>query len=119
MSDEQTTMATLKSIIDQFIGEREWYQFHNPKDLSMTVVVEGNELMEKFLWVTGPDSYKTFEDDRSDVEDELADVLISVIAFANIAKVDLAQALERKVEKNRQKYPVEKAKGRYTKYTKL
>ena len=119
MNDTQTTLQELRSIAAQFVKDRNWQQFHDPKNLSMALSVEAAELMEKFLWYTNEASVQAVADNREAIEDELADVLAYVINFANATDIDLSQAFERKMAKNRQKYPVDKAKGRADKYNRL
>lgn len=119
MNDETTTLKKLREITAEFVAERDWEQFNNPKDLSMNLMVEAGELMEKFLWVANAASFDALEEQRSDVEDELSDILLSMLMFANASDIDITVAFERKLEKIRTKYPIEKVKGRHTKYTKL
>lgn len=119
MNDKTATLKQLREIAAQFVTERDWDQFHNPKSLSMNLAIEAAELMELFLWVTNAASFDALEKQRLDVEDELADVLLSMLVFANASKIDIAAVFEKKMEKIRKKYPIEKAKGRNVKYTKL
>lgn len=118
-SDSQVTIQELKQRMQEFVREREWAPFHSPKNLSMNLCREASELMEKFLWVSSQDSFKEVNDIRQEVEDEAADVLIALLAFVNAANIDLAKAFEHKFKQVAEKYPVEKSKGRSTKYTKL
>jgi len=119
MLDKTTTVQQLREHVEKFIDEREWLQFHNPKDLSMALSIEASELMEKFLWIDSKKSFQEIENNKEEVEQELADVLMLVICFARIAKIDISGALARKLEHNTKKYPVDKAKGRFTKWNKL
>lgn len=109
----------LQKVAQEIVHEREWGQFHTPKDLSMNLSIESNELMEKFLWMTSKDSFAEISKNRQEIEDELGDIFYSILAFCNAANIDLSAAFLQKVEKIKQKYPVEKAKGNYNKYTKL
>jgi dCTP diphosphatase len=120
-TDSHTTLAELRARILAFAHEREWEVFHSPKNLSMALAAESGELMEHFLWTDGPGSLQAVQDParRGKIEEELADVLIYALEFANIAGIDVATAIERKMALNAQKYPVEKARGRSTKYTDL
>ncbi|MEY3773567.1 MAG: hypothetical protein RLZZ129_347 [Verrucomicrobiota bacterium] len=121
MSDGVTTTGELKARVLAFVRERDWEQFHAPKNLSMALAAEAGELMEHFLWST-PEQSRTVTADplkRTKIEEELADVVIYALEFANITGIDVAAAIERKLALNAQKYPVEKSRGRSDKYTDL
>lgn len=117
--DTKVTIAELKERVKKFVQERDWEQFHSPKNVSMGLSIEAAELMEIFLYGEERDSYQRVIDKRQDVEDELADVLHWVLIFAYRNDIDLSSALENKLKKNAQKYPVDKAKGSAKKYTEL
>ena len=120
-SDQNTKVSQLKAITAQFSRDRDWEQFHAPKNLSMAIAAETGELLEHFLWVT-PEESRTLmanPEKRAKVEEELADVVILSLQFANVAGIDLASAIEAKIARNAQKYPVAKAKGKSEKYTEL
>jgi dCTP diphosphatase len=121
LTDAETTLAELKTRVLAFAKEREWEQFHAPKNLSMALAAEAGELMEHFLWVEPAASREIVREPakRSKIEEELADVVIYALEFANIAGIDVAAAIERKMAANAKKYPVEKARGRSDKYTEL
>lgn len=121
MNDKEATLLRLKEIIAPIWKEREWDTlFHTPKNLSMNIVSEATELMDHFLWSTSrEDVAKELKDNRQAIEDELADVFIAAITFALAADIDIAKAIEQKLEAVKKKYPVELAKGKSTKYTKL
>ncbi len=121
MTDPTTTLADLKTRVLAFARERDWEQFHAPKNLSMALAAEAGELMEHFLWTTPEQSAAVVQDPakRRKIEDELADVVIYALEFANIAGMDVAAAIERKMADNAKKYPVEKSRGRSDKYTEL
>ena len=119
MNDTTTTVAQLKKIVSDFVQERDWQQFHSPKNLSMGIVGEATELMEKFFWMSLQESYASVTDNRQEIEDEAADVLFMLLAFCNASSIDIAAAFEKKVAQTKQKYPVEKSKGVYTKNDKL
>ena len=119
MQDVTTSVQQLKEFVGMFIAEREWNQFHNPKSLSMAIAIEASELMEKFQWCDNNKSHKEAEINREEVEQELADVIITALCFANAVGIDIAKAVKNKTELNAAKYPIHKAKGRYTKYDKL
>ena len=121
MTDSSTTLADLKTRVLAFARERDWEQFHAPKNLSMALAAEAGELMEHFLWATPEQSQAVARDPakRRKIEDELADVVIYALEFANVASMDVAAAIARKMTDNAQKYPVEKSRGRSDKYTEL
>lgn len=121
LNDSQTTVAELKTRVLAFARERDWEQFHAPKNLSMALAAEAGELMEHFLWAT-PDASRTIAQDdakRRKIEEELADVVIYALEFANMTGIDVAATIEKKMAANAAKYPIEKAKGRSDKYTEL
>lgn len=120
-TDSATTLAEIKTKVLAFARERDWEQFHSPKNLSMALAAEAGELMEHFLWSTPEHSIAVAHDPakRTRIADELADVVIYAVEFANATGLDLAAAIEAKMAANAQKYPVEKAKGRADKYTEL
>jgi dCTP diphosphatase len=119
MQDSNSTVLQLKEKVALFVQEREWEQFHTPKNLSMDIAVEAAELMEKFLWLEGAASQEEIDNNRQEIEDELADVLIGLLCFANASNIDLSNAFHKKLAKTAAKYPIEKSKGKHTKYTKL
>ena len=102
--------------INRFRDERHWRQFHNPKDLAISISLEASELLELFQWKHSEDvvGVKT-----SQLQDELADVLIYAAMLADDLGFDLDEIVMKKLEKNVRKYPVEKCMGRSTKYTDL
>ncbi len=120
-TDSATTVADLKARVLAFVRERDWEQFHNPKNLSMALSAETGELMEHFLWATPEQSAVIVADPakRTRIADELADVVIYALEFANITGLDVAAAIDAKMAANAKKYPVEKARGRSDKYTEL
>lgn len=121
LTDANTTFAELKSRVLAFAKERDWEQFHAPKNLSMALAAEAGELMEHFLWATAEASRATASDPskRQKIEEELADVVIYALEFANMTHIDVAAVIESKMAANAKKYPIEKAKGRSDKYTEL
>lgn len=121
MTDAGTTVGQLRERVLAFARERDWEQFHSPKNLSMALAAEAGELMEHFLWTESKASGAALTDPakREQIEDEIADVVIYALEFANVGGIDLARAIEAKLAKNAAKYPVEKARGRSAKYTEL
>lgn len=109
----------LQKDIVEFRDERDWQQFHNPKDLSMSIVLEASELMEHFQW-KNPDEVVTVSEDRKEeIGEEMADVFNYLLLLAHELEIDLIDVTARKLEKTREKYPVDKAKGTHKKYTEL
>ena len=102
-----------------FRDAREWKQFHNPKDVALSLVLEATEVMEHFQWQNKEEMEKYIKTNKTDIGEELADVLYWVLLMSHDLDIDVLKALEKKIVKNEEKYPVEKAKGRHTKYTKL
>lgn len=119
MSDAVTTIESLKNDVKKFVEEREWQQFHNPKNLSMGIASEAAELMDLFLWCDNAASYEELEKRRQDVEDEVADIAYMLLAFCINNTIDLSKAMKHKLVKTALKYPVEKCKGKSLKYTEL
>ena len=114
-SDAETTVEALRREIAAFIHERDWEQFHDPKNLSMAIATEAAELMEHFRWVRNDQAADLLRDPKSlaGVRDEVADVLAFLLSFANAAQIDLTQALRDKMTRNAKKYPVDEYKGKY------
>jgi len=115
MPDATTTVAQLREAMNRFVAERDWHQFHSPKNLVMALSVEAAELMEHFLWIDNDTSRTIVEDPAvlEQVADELADVSGVIFALCNALGLDLSDAIARKMAKNVLKYPVEKCRGRY------
>ena len=120
-TDATTTLADLKRRVLVFSRERDWEQFHSPKNLSMALAAETAELMEHFLWADPAVSQVRAREParRREIQDELADVVIYALEFANVTGIDVAAAIDAKLAANAKKYPVEKARGRADKYTEL
>ena len=112
-------LEKIKSRLRQFAEERDWDQFHSPKNLSMALSAEVAEIVEHFQWLTEEQSKNLAKEKLEEVETELADTLIYLIRLADKLDVDLLAAAQRKIEINEQKYPVDKAKGNAKKYTEL
>ena len=121
MRDGETHLQDIKDRVLAFAKERDWEQFHAPKNLSMAIAAEAAELMEHFLWQSPEASCRDMDAEklRAKVEEELADVFIFAIEFANMTGIDIATIIDTKMKRNAEKYPVEKAKGRSVKYTEL
>ncbi|MBK8857601.1 MAG: nucleotide pyrophosphohydrolase [Opitutaceae bacterium] len=121
MHDGATTVAELRERVLAFVRERDWEQFHAPKNLSMALAAEAGELMEHFLWSTPEQSRVVVQEPvkRHKIEEEIADVVIYALEFANMTGIDVSAAIERKLAVNAKKYPVEKSRGRSEKYNEL
>lgn len=115
MADSSTTLADLREIVRRFVDERDWQQFHSPKNLSMSLAIEAAELMEHFQWIDVAESRRIGDDANklSEVRDEIADVLCYVVALANELDIDLSTAIREKMVKNVAKYPAALSRGHY------
>ncbi len=113
---DSTRFEVLIARIKTFCDERDWSQFHDPKNLAISLQLEASEVLELFQWTKDNELKKG---GREKIEDELADVFYWLLMLANHYKVDIADVLEKKMVKNEEKYPVEKAKGRSDKYSDL
>src|SRR5438094_3190760 len=115
MADSSTTIAELRQLVRQFVDERDWQQFHSPKNLSMSLAIEAAELMEHFQWIDAAESRRVGDDSAklADVRDEMADVLCYLLAIANELQIDVSGAMREKMVKNAVKYPAELSRGRY------
>jgi NTP pyrophosphatase (non-canonical NTP hydrolase) len=113
------TLKDLQNAVEAFVAERDWAQFHTPKNLAMAVSIEAAELMEHFLWSEGTEPAAPDAARRELIAQEIGDVLIYLIRLGQILDIDLVGAATDKLAINRDKYPVEKAKGRATKYLDL
>lgn len=112
-------MEDLVRQLREFAKERDWDQFHSPKNLAMALIAEAAEVIEHFQWVTEDQSYNLPADQLAEVALELADIQIYLIRLADKLGIDIAEATKKKMAINEIKYPVEKAKGTNKKYTKL
>jgi dCTP diphosphatase len=108
----------LKRMIE-FREARDWKQFHNPKDVSLSLVLEATEVLEHFQWKNGKELEDYLKAHKDDVGEELADVLYWVLLLSHDLGIDIFEALDKKMDKNEKKYPIEKAKGSHAKYNKL
>lgn len=121
-TDQNTNLAKLKQLCQQFSDERNWEQYHNPKDLAMALSIEAGELTEHFLWQDNQQIAQRLNQDakfREQVGDELADVIIYCLQLAIRADYDVTSIIASKMGKNALKYPVEKAKDTAKKYDEL
>lgn len=118
-SGEQAVLEALRDALRRFAAERDWDQFHSPKNLAMALSVEAAELLEHFQWVKEAESAALSPEQLANVSEELADVLLYLIRLADKLHIDLAAAARSKLELNAKKYPVERARGSSKKYTEL
>jgi NTP pyrophosphatase (non-canonical NTP hydrolase) len=116
---EGASMEEVMQRIRTFRDERDWMQFHDPKNLAVSIVIESAELLEHFQWKDKAQVEKHIAENRDSVADEIADVAMYLFELADNLGIDLKSAMLAKLEKNAAKYPVEKARGVATKYTKL
>lgn len=107
-----------KRIID-FRDERDWKQFHNPKDVSLSLVLEAGEVMEHFQWKNKEEMEEYVQTHKQEIGEEIADVLYWIILLSHDLEIDPLEALKKKIIKNEQKYPADKSKGNHKKYTEL
>ena len=112
-------IENLRAQLDQFADERDWDQFHNPKNLAMALVAETGELVEHFQWLTPQQAANLDEKTKDEVALEIADVLLFLLRLADKLDIDPITAAETKMKLNAEKYPIEKSKGIASKYTKL
>ena len=118
MNDKSTTdLREIAQKLQKFNADRDWDQFHSPRNLAMAVNVEAAELLECFLWVK--DGEQIPPEKRAHIAEEAADVLICLVNFCTQADIDLPAAFEAKFAKNEAKYPVDKARGSRAKYDEL
>ncbi len=113
--DNTTTIQDLKTAVEEFVAARDWQQFHSPKNLAMALAIEAAELMEHFQWLSLNDAWEALENEkvRGEVADELADIVVYALAFANRNNIDISTTVRDKMVKNGRKYPAEKFKGRF------
>lgn len=115
-------MSEIKRITEMikiFRDERDWKQFHNHKDVALSLVLEASEVLEHFQWKSPKEVEEHGRTNKAELADELADVAMYLFELADNLKIDLLKAMLSKMKKNALKYPVHKAKGRHTKYNKL
>ena len=122
--NDQLVIKDVISALRLFSKERDWDQFHNPKNLSMALSVEAAELLEHFQWLSEKQanelrSIEADSEKRKAIADEIADVILYSLRISDVMNIDLKHAIEEKMKKNAEKYPIEKAKGTAKKYSEL
>jgi len=115
-------MSELRGItekIKKFRDERDWMQFHDPKNMAVSIILEASELLEHFQWKTTEEVERYAKQNHVEIQDEIADIALYLFELADNLGINLTDAMEQKLKKNEMKYPVEKARGKHTKYNKL
>lgn len=111
------SLNDLRARINHFVDERDWEQFHSPKNLAMAMIVEAGEVVEHFQWMTESESRALDAEAKQHVSHELADTFVYLLRIAEVCGIDLIEAANQKIEINAKKYPIEKCKGSNAKYT--
>ncbi len=119
MAGKKQDIKSLTEKIIAFRDKRDWKQFHNPKDVALSLVLEACEVMEHFQWKNEKEMQDHVKKDKQEVASELADVLYWVLLMSHDLNINVLEALDKKLKKNESRYPVVKAKGKHTKYNKL
>ena len=117
MTVAETDFDQIRKRVRQFVVEREWDQFHSPKNLSMALIVEAAEMVEHFQWLTEEQSSNLSPEKLAEIELELADIQIYLISLAEKLQLDLVAAVDKKLALNARKYPADKVRGSSKKYT--
>jgi dCTP diphosphatase len=115
-------MSDVEKLVKQIVAfrdERDWKQFHNPKDMAISLILEAAELLEHFQWKDDAEFQKSLKTNKRKIAEELADVLYWILLIGHDLRIDPVKALRQKMVQNELKYPVHKAKGKTTKYTRL
>lgn len=111
------SIDAIKARINQFVEDRDWSQFHSPKNLAMAMIVEAAELVEHFQWMTEQESKNLDQEKKEQIGQELSDTFVYLLRIAEVCEIDLIDAVNKKIELNEKKYPIDKAKGSNAKYT--
>ena len=111
--DDLTTVGALRNAVHSFVERRDWYQFHTPKNLAMSIAIEAAEIMEHFQWLTLDESMAAMQDPttRHAVADELADVVIYCLSLANSTGLDISAAVTAKLARNEDRFPIAQVRG--------
>ena len=120
-TDTETTLEEIKQMISGFVEERDWLQYHDPKNLVMALMSEVGELADQFRWVNNLESHSlaASREHAEEVADELADIMMFAFEFASVCNIDISTAIASKLKKNAVRYPIDKAKGSCKKYDRL
>jgi dCTP diphosphatase len=111
------TLEPIKQRLREFAAERDWEQFHSPKNLAMAMIVEAAELVEHFQWLTEDESRNLSAQKLAEVTQEIADIQIYLVRLADKLGIDIEQAVHAKIDVNAQKYPADKVRGSARKYS--
>ena len=117
VSEPIDSLQNLRDRVRYFVAERDWQQFHSPKNLAMALSVEVAELVEIFQWLNQAESKSLAEEAKAAAEAEIADVLIYLVRIADVLDIDLLEAAGKKVDANAKRYPAERVRGLAKKYT--
>lgn len=116
--DKTTTIEECKQLVKTYCEERDWTQFHTPKEMAIAIITESSELLDLFRFHSDEEVAVMLNGDRRiEIEEEVSDIFQNLLRFADITNMDLSSVLQAKMVKNRLKYPVEKCKGKNKKYT--
>lgn len=118
-ANEVLNVGELQKMFSDFANERDWEQFHSPKNISMALTVESSELMEIFQWMKEEESRSPDEKALGKIKDEVADILLYTLRMADLLNINLEEAVKNKMEQNARKYPADKARGNSKKYDEL
>ena len=112
--DDRITLGELRIRVRDFVAQRDWEQYHTAKNLAMSIAIEAAEIMEHFQWLSAPEAATLLGEpcQRAAVADELADVIIYCLSFANATGIDLSDAVLAKIERNQGRFPVDRVRGR-------
>lgn len=113
-SDKTTSVEELKDLVRGFISERNWSQYHTPRNIAVSVTLEAAELLEHFQW-SPPAEIELNEQKKHEIGEEMCDVLAYLLSLANVLEIDVASAMQAKMVRNRRKYPAEKFQGQWNK----
>lgn len=113
---QEESLEVLKEKVKQICDERDWEQFHNPKDLAIAITTESSELLDIFRFKTLKQMNEMLSSRSEDIKDELADVLFFILRFSQLYNINLSEAFNNKLEKNIKKYPIDTSKGSNKKY---
>ncbi len=119
MKSNLSDIASITKKIIKFRDARDWKKFHNPKDSSLSLVLEAAEVMEHFQWKNKKEMSEHIKSHKKEIAEELADVMYWIFTMSHELKIDIAKELENKLKKNERRYPIKKAKGNHKKYTEL
>lgn len=112
-------IETLTKIINDFRDARDWKQFHNPKDVAISLSLEAGEVLEHFQWKSPEEIKKYIKENKKEIANELADVFYWILLMSNDLDIDIEKSFLLKMKENAKKYPIKKSKGKHTKYNKL